>query len=361
MPIYEIYMSCHRLGEAGCLRDKVYRNGAQVGTTASTSYQDNGLAPNTTYTFTVAAYDPAGNTSAQSTAVSVTTQGDNTPPSVPMNLTATIISPTQVNLTWTASTDPDSAVAGYNVYRNGSKIAATAVTSYQDTALIPDSTYTYTVSAYDAAGNTSAQSSPVSVTPMDPPPSVPTKLTATAVSSTQVNLSWSPSTDNLGVAGYKIYRGTIPGILSQIATWPTTSYSDGALAAFTTYYYAVAAYDAAGTTAGQSAQVSVKTLDTIPPVVVITSPLPGTVVTGNHLTITATATDPIAGIASVQFLIDGLSVGTVFSAPYTISYNTSSLRNGSHTITAIAKDKAGNSATSQPVTFLIQGGIGGGH
>ena len=88
---------------------------------------------------------------------------DTTPPSVPAGLTGTAVSTTQVNLSWSASTD-NVGVAGYNIFRNGTKLSATTTTSYQDTSLTAGATYTYTVSAYDAAGNTSTQSSGVSIT-----------------------------------------------------------------------------------------------------------------------------------------------------------------------------------------------------
>jgi chitodextrinase len=85
---------------------------------------------------------------------------DRTPPTVPTGLTATSISSSQINLSWNASTD-NVGVAGYKVFRNGSQIAATVQTSYTDSGLQPSTTYSYTVSAYDAAGNNSAQSPPV--------------------------------------------------------------------------------------------------------------------------------------------------------------------------------------------------------
>ncbi len=91
------------------------------------------------------------------------------PPSVPTNLAGTAVSPTQINLSWTASTDRTAGVAGYNVFRNGSKVGITASTSYQNTSLSAGATYTYSVSAYTAAGATSAQSAPISVTTPAPP------------------------------------------------------------------------------------------------------------------------------------------------------------------------------------------------
>ena len=88
---------------------------------------------------------------------------DTTPPSVPVNLAATSTSPAQINISWNASTD-NVAVSGYKVFRGGSQIATTTLVSYSDSGLTPSTTYTYTISAFDAAGNVSAQSVPVQAT-----------------------------------------------------------------------------------------------------------------------------------------------------------------------------------------------------
>lgn len=88
---------------------------------------------------------------------------DSQAPTVPAGLSATAISSNQINLSWTASTD-NVAVTGYRIYRGGAQIGTTANTSYSDTGLSPETAYTYTVAAYDAVPNVSAQSSPASAT-----------------------------------------------------------------------------------------------------------------------------------------------------------------------------------------------------
>lgn len=85
-------------------------------------------------------------------------------------------------------------------------------------------------------------------------PSVPSGLNAAAASSSQINLSWSASSDNVGVTGYKIYRAG-----SQIATTSSTSYSNTGLSASTQYCYNVAAYDSAGNNSAQSSQACATT------------------------------------------------------------------------------------------------------
>ncbi|OGS04433.1 MAG: hypothetical protein A3J70_00875 [Elusimicrobia bacterium RIFCSPHIGHO2_02_FULL_61_10] len=115
------------------------------------------------------------------------------------------------------------------------------------TDVIPAGAY---VTGNEIIGRTGGGGTPPDVTP----PSVPGNLSAVAVSSTQINLSWSASTDNVGVAGYRIFRGG-----SQIATVSGTSYSNTGLTASTQYSYTVAAYDAAGNVSAQSAAATAET------------------------------------------------------------------------------------------------------
>jgi hypothetical protein len=88
---------------------------------------------------------------------------DTTPPSVPANLTATAVTSSSINLSWSASTD-NVGVQGYRIFRNGTQIASTNLTTYGDTGLTASTQYSYTVEAYDAAGNDSAPSSSSSAT-----------------------------------------------------------------------------------------------------------------------------------------------------------------------------------------------------
>ncbi len=120
------------------------------------------VSPSTTTTYTLTATNSAG--SATATAA-VTVNASTTPPTVPTSVGAQAVSASQINLTWTASTDP-AGVTGYNVYRNGTQIAKTSAAAYSNTGLSASTTYTYTVAAYDAAGNVSAQSTSTSATTM---------------------------------------------------------------------------------------------------------------------------------------------------------------------------------------------------
>lgn len=143
----------------------VYQNGALLGSSATTSYAVSGLTASTTYTFYVKAKDAAGNQSANSNTVSVTTLAatpDTTAPSTP-TLSASGTTQTTTNLSWSAATD-NVGVTGYDVYRNGAFLASSATTSYTASGLTAATTYSFYVVAKDAAGNQSAASNTVSVT-----------------------------------------------------------------------------------------------------------------------------------------------------------------------------------------------------
>lgn len=98
----------------------------------------------------------------------VTDSADVVPPSVPTNVVATAISSSQINLSWTASTD-NVSVAHYNIYRDSVFIGTSPTTTYSDTGLVPSTTYSYTVSAVDPSSNESAQSDPAEATTLAAP------------------------------------------------------------------------------------------------------------------------------------------------------------------------------------------------
>jgi alpha-tubulin suppressor-like RCC1 family protein len=269
----------------------------------------------------------------------------------PTGLQATAVSSSQVNLSWDASTNVE--IVGYKLFRNGVQIATLAgnATAFSDTPLATFTTYNYSISSFDAANNDSLQSPTVQVTTLPfGGGTFPTGLAATAVSSSQVNLSWDAST-NVEIVGYKLYRNGV-----QIATLAgnATSFSDTPLAALTTYNYSISSFDAANNNSVQSPTVQVTTLpyvDTIAPTVNVTSPFSGATISGTF-TLSADASDNI-GVVGVRFKVDGNDLGEDTSYPYWISLNTLSVSNGSHVITAVARDAAGNSTTSTGVTVTV--------
>jgi hypothetical protein len=168
----------------GVVGYQVFRDGGAVAiaTVSTTNFSDTGLGVGSTHTYTVKAIDAANNTSGASNTITASTQGnDVTPPTVPTALTATGSSSTTIDLNWTASTD-NFAVTGYKVFRDGgaTEVATVSTTSFSDTGLAVNSTHSYTVKAFDAAGNQSASSNSASAT--------------TQLAGALVSLSLSPTT-----------------------------------------------------------------------------------------------------------------------------------------------------------------------
>ena len=128
--------------------------------------------------------------------VITTTDPDLEAPTVPADLVPASVTATQVDLSWTASTD-NVGVAGYTVYRDGTQLAEVAgnATSYSDASVSASTSYSYTVDAFDAAGNHSAQSGPAAATKLAGPASEArtdlTEVVPTLVTKTQVDLSWT--------------------------------------------------------------------------------------------------------------------------------------------------------------------------
>jgi chitodextrinase len=177
---------------------------------------------------------------------------DNQPPTTPENLIVEAISPAKIHVDWEASTDNE-RVRGYKIYRDGLYISSIlyGYSSYSDSGLNPDTKYCYTVSAYDRSQNESPQSqSSCATTPLDlTPPTSPAGLIARAVSSDQIDLKWTASTDDVIVSGYKIFRNG-----SLILNITETRFSDTGLNPATSYCYTVSAYDTAGNESDSSGQ-----------------------------------------------------------------------------------------------------------
>ena len=190
---------------------------------------------------------------------------DTQAPTAPTNLVATATS-TQITLTWNNSTD-NIGVSRYLIEKSiaattgFSQITTVTNNSYVNTGLNANTTYYYRVRAQDAAGNLSGYSNIVFATTPNstnvPPtdtqnPTTPTNLLTTATS-TQITLTWTSSSDNIGVSQYLIERSLLAtSSFSQIITVTNNSYVNTGLNSNTTYYYRVRAQDAAGNLSGYS-------------------------------------------------------------------------------------------------------------
>src|SRR5260221_5055564 len=324
---------------------RVYRAGTLLAALGPvTSYQNTGLSASTSYSYTVQALDAAGNASAQSASASATTQAarDTTPPSVPTGLTATAVSAAQINLSWNASTD-NVAVTSYQVYLNDAMIANTPAASFQHTGLTAGTTYNYPVSPADAVPNYSGwTATPVSVS--TPPaadttaPSTPTALLASAVSSSQINLSWGASTDNVGVTGYRIFRaGTLLATLGAV-----TAYQNTGLTPSTSFSYTVQAIDAAGNASAQSAPASATTQSALPPTApTVPGGLAALAASSSQIKLSWKASTDNASGAGYNVFRNGVQIATTSALTYA---NTGLLPATTYGFAVAAFDAAGNSS-----------------
>lgn len=205
-----------------------------------TSYQATGLNANTRYWFYVEAFNASS--SAASASQSAMTAGSG--PTSPAPLLATAVSESVVNLTWTDSVGETS----YNVYQwNGSNwgnptSVAANVTSYQVTGLSPATTYYFLVGAVGSGVTTYADYATVKT--LAGAPSEFTSFDVTAISASQIKLSWS---DVSGETEYRVYRWTgSQWQFRQSLAADTTTYTDSGLNASTTYYYYIEAKNSFG-------------------------------------------------------------------------------------------------------------------
>ena len=223
---------------------------AQIATVGAnvTSYSDTGLSAGTTYFYRVRANNSTSNSS-YSNEASATTQSN--PPGAPTNLGATATSSSQINLAWTDNANNET---GFKIERKTgtggtySQIATVGanVTTYSNTGLSANTNYFYRVRANNSSGD-SAYSNEANATTPDVTPTAPSNLAANAISTTQINLTWSDNASN--ETGFKIERKTgSGGTYAQIATVGANvaSYGDSGLTSGTTYYYRVRANNAVG-------------------------------------------------------------------------------------------------------------------
>ncbi|MFD0587373.1 lytic polysaccharide monooxygenase [Paenibacillus sp. GCM10027627] len=186
--------------------------------------------------------------------------GDITPPTAPTNFYAGAVGVNSAYVNWGASIDAN-GVAGYEVYANGNPTpiaSTTGATSVSLPNLQSGTTYTLTVKAYDSAGNRSAASNSIQITPGDnTAPTSPTGLQVVGTAgSNSVTLKWNASTDANGIAGYRIYTGgnvvaNVPGTATQ---WNVSGLSSN-----TSYTFTVRAVDPSTNESGNSNAVTVTT------------------------------------------------------------------------------------------------------
>jgi len=356
----------------------------QIGTTTgATTFSDSGLTASTAYRYRLRANDAAGNLSAYSNIAAASTSAtvDTTPPTAPSSLAATASSTTQIGLAWTASTD-NVGVSGYHIERCAGAGCTTFIqvgtttgaTTFSDSGLTISTVYRYRVRANDATGNLSTYSNIAAATTLTTadttPPTAPSTLVATASSSTQIGLTWTASTDNVGVTGYRIERcsGASCATFAQIGTTTgTTNFGDSGLTNSTSYSYRVRATDAAGNLSGYSNTASATTspaADTTPPAA--PSALSANAINSSEIDLSWTASTDNVGVTGYRIESCSGASCTTFAQIGTTTGATTFAATGlaagtSYSFRVRAIDAAGNlSGYSNTASGTTSSGGGGG-
>lgn len=321
---------------------EVMRGSTSLGTTGGTSLGVTGLSPNTTYGMYVRARDGAGNWSSWSAVCNVTTAADTTPPSVPSGLSGSSIAIKSFTLSWTASSD-NVGVTAYEVRKGTTSLGTTGTTNLAVTGLAPSTTYAMTVRARDAAGNWSAWSAPTNVTTAadTTAPATPAGLASAGIAATSFTLSWSASTDNVGVTAYEVMKGT-----TSLGTTTTTSMSVTGLTAGTTYAMKVRARDAAANWSAWSTVLNVTTTSTAPAITSATTWSVPQFATVGPYKITATN-------APTSYSLTGtLPTGLSFSAT-SGQISGQVTQSGTFTVTVGATNSSGTGTRSLTISVLV--------
>lgn len=307
-----------------------YSSNLNVGNVTSTVI--NNLTDGLTYYFSITAYDTSNNESCFSNEGSKLISagggdapiGDASAPAVAITspLNNAVVSSTVLVV---ASSTDNVGVAGIQFKLDGANLG-TEDTNYPysglwDTSTVANGSHILLAVARDAAGNRTT-STAVSVSVDNPTtdvaaPSIPASLAATVISTSQVNLAWVASTDNVAVTGYRIYRNG-----AQIATTNTTSYSDTGLSSNTSYTYAVLAYDAAGNVSNQSASITATTNPSQQATLAVSlSATPSSGVSPLNVSLTASATGTAAGLINFTFYCNRSDSGANVTVPYDFKYD----------------------------------------
>jgi hypothetical protein len=316
------------------------------------SYVFTGADPTLRYYFAVQAYDAGGLLSGYSTEVSWAAST-----AAPLVSITTPVGGTTVSgsIPVTASASAEVGMVGVQFTLDGQALGAEdTIEPYSvswNTAGAANGSHTLTAIARDAAGNRTT-SAPVSVTvDNDTTPPVISAVTWRAITPSGATVTWTTNeaSDSQVDFGLTTAYGSTSALNGALVTAHTVSLTG--LAGGTTYHVRVRSRDAAGNLS-VSGDVMPTTPDGAAPLVSITAPVGGTTVSGS-IPVAASASDDV-GVVGVQFTLDGEALGAEdTTGPYSASWNTAGAANGSHTLTAVARDAAGNRTTSAPVTVTV--------
>lgn len=276
---------------------------------------------------------------------------DSVAPSVPTPATASVAAAGGIAVNWSASTDNEPGYIGYEVLRNDRVISPLVYGSYYVDP-VGTSADSYFVRAVDPAGNRSATTA--ELVPADnQPPTKPTDLAATELANGSIEVTWTASTDNVGVSEYQILRngveiGTVAGAVATF-NWP----SPGA----GSHWIQVRARDAAGNESYKTAPVRVDIAgpDTQAPSVPASPQASFDPATG-IITFSWGASVDDVGVTSYSVLRNGVEVATPGGAATNVDLN---LGAGGHYLQVRAFDAAGNASYKTPPVYVDVVIVGG--
>ncbi|MFM9331655.1 fibronectin type III domain-containing protein [Paenibacillus mesotrionivorans] len=328
----------------GVVGYEIYSGNSLIATSSGTgtSYTLSGMAVNKTYTLSIKAKDAAGNLSLASNTITVIT--DDVAPTAPKQLKVVPLNETSLSLSWIGSMDYY-GIAAYEIY-NGSEYLTTSVgtaTTFTLTGLKANTVYSLSIKARDAAGNLSDASNVVLSGTDLSVPTPPNSFKATGCTATSISLSWAPSYDNVGVAGYNIYHGTV---LIATSSGTGTTYTISGLTEDTFYSLTVKAWDAAGNLSIPSQTLVVSTDGKAP-----TAPqdLEVSQKTDSNVTLIWKPSTDNIGIASYD-----IYNGTTFLAfaGTATTYTFKFAKNTIYNLTVKARDAAGNISTASNIVTI---------
>jgi hypothetical protein len=363
-----VTLSATASDNAGVVGVQFKVDGANTGsedTTSPYSVQWNAAgAGQGNHQITAVARDAAGNTTTSAVVTVSVSGGDSQAPTVSLTSPAngaSVSGTTAVN----ATAADNVGVVGVQFRIDGTNLgaedtAAPYTVQWNTTTATPGS-HQLTAVARDLAGNNTV-STAISVTVNNGDATAPTvSLTAPAAGASvsgSVTVSANAS-DNVGVVGVQfkvdgVNFGTEDPGAPFSRVWDSLTASNG------THTLTAVARDAAGNTTTSTARtvtVSNGGGDSQAPTVSLTAPASGATVSGS-ISLTATASDNV-GVVGVQFRVDGVNTGTEdTSSPYSRSWDTATATNGAHSLTAVARDAAGNTTTSAARTVTVSNGGG---
>ncbi|HET7176803.1 MAG TPA: Ig-like domain-containing protein [Gammaproteobacteria bacterium] len=341
-------------------------DGANLGTAVTTAPYlvswNTATASNGSHTLTAVATDSGGNT-ATAAAVTVTVLNDTSPPTVSITAPANGATVSGSVAVSASASDADGSITGVQFRLDGADLGAKQTASpYSitwDTSTATNGSHTLTAVATDSGGNSStagAVTVTVSNGTLSPVVTLTTPANGATVSGTAtVSANASESGGSIASVQFRLdgaNLGTADTTAPYSVSWNTTTATNGS------HTLTAVATDAGGHSTTSSA-VTVTVSNTTTggtPTVSLTTPASGAKVSGT-VTVAASASESGSSIADVQFRLDGSNLGSAVTAsPYHLSWDTTTASNGSHTLTAVATDAGGHSASATPVTVTVSNG-----